>query len=116
MCLWGRIECSYATGGYHAENVQAMFPLAGNEYVLPVEMPAVRHIFACADMAFVSEAQVDVSLMPEIYKFSQLEGLYLNQLRQGNSPWAFSYTLISCAIVFFYSNMITLGVVHKVCH
>lgn len=25
----------YASGGYHAENVQAMFPLAGNEYVLP---------------------------------------------------------------------------------
>lgn len=87
----------YATRGYHAENVQAMFPLGGHEYILPVEMPAVRHISACADVAFVSEAQVYVSLMPEFYKFLQLEGLYLNQLRRGNSPWAFPYTLISCA-------------------
>jgi len=67
-----------ATGGYHTENVQAMFPLAVNEYVLPIEIPAVRHISACADMAFVSEAQVNVSLLPKIYKFLQLEGLYLS--------------------------------------
>lgn len=86
-----------AIRGDHAENIQPVLPLGGNEYLLPVEMPAVRHISACAYMALVSETQVYISLLPEFYKFLQLECLYLDQLRRGDTPWAFSYTLISCA-------------------
>ncbi len=81
----------------HSEYVEPFLLQGWHKNIFIVKLPAVGHIAACADMAFVSEVKVDGTDAPQFYKFLQLSAFELHQLRRGLVPWAFSYTLISCA-------------------
>lgn len=80
----------------HAEQIKPMFVSGRDEHFFIFEMPSVWHIPAGADMALVSETKINKACLPKFYKFLQLELLEFKQLRRGLSPWAFSYSLISC--------------------
>lgn len=82
---------------HHTEDIETLLLLYRYADILFGELPSVRHISTCAYMALVSEPKVYMSCFPKIYKFLQLEDLELHQLRRGRLPWAFPYTLISCA-------------------
>lgn len=83
--------------GRHAEYVEAGYLLGRDVDILLTELPAVRHIAFGADMALVGIEKVYPSFGGLLFKFLQLLGLVLVELRRGFSPWAFPYTLISCA-------------------
>ena len=83
--------------GCHAEYVEAGYLLGWDVDVLSAELPSVRHIAFGADMALVGVEEVYPSFGCLLFKFLQLLGLVLVELRRGFSPWAFPYTLISCA-------------------
>ena len=83
--------------GCHAEYVEAGYLLGRDVDVLSAELPAVRHIALGADMALVGVEEVYPPFGGLLFKFLQLLGLVLVELRRGFSPWAFPYTLISCA-------------------
>ena len=83
--------------GRHAEYVEAGYLLRRDVDILPTELPAVRHVAFGADMALVGIEKVYPSFSGLLFKFLQLLGLVLVELRRGFSPWAFPYTLISCA-------------------
>ena len=83
--------------GRHAEYVEAGYLLGWDVDVLPTELPAVRHVALGADMALICIEEVYPSFGGLLFKFLQLLGLVLVELRRGFSPWAFPYTLISCA-------------------
>ena len=89
-----------AVAGDCSEDVEPLLLLGRDKDVLVVELPAIRNIAVRADVALVSEVQIDEAPSPQRVKFLQLKGFQLNQLRRGFSPWAFSYTLISCANKF----------------
>lgn len=82
---------------YHAENIEPCGFHGRHKDVLLGELPAVRDISLCAYMALVSEVKVNESLITKIFKFLQLLALDRIELRRGCYPWAFGYTLISCA-------------------
>ena len=82
---------------HHAEDIEPLLLLYRNADILFGELPSVRHISACAYMALVSEPKVYIACSPKICKFLQLKDLKVDQLRRGSFPWAFPYTLISCA-------------------
>jgi hypothetical protein len=81
----------------HSEDVEPCASLRCNAYILPRQLPAVRNIPFGADMALISIVQGNTSFTLLPFKFLQLFILILVKLRRGYSPWAFSYTLISCA-------------------
>ena len=81
----------------HAENIESGGFHGRHKDILSGELPAIRDISLCADMAFVSEVKVNESLITEIFKFLQLLTLNRIELRRGCHPWAFGDTLISCA-------------------
>ena len=83
--------------GYHAENIEPCGFHGRHKDILSGELPAVRDIFLCAYVAFVSEVKVNESLITKIFKFLQLLALDRIELRRGCYPWAFGDTLISCA-------------------
>ena len=83
--------------GCHAEYIEAGYLLRRDVDILSTELPAVRHIAFGADMALVGVEEVYPSFGGLLFKFLQLLGLVLVELRRGFSPWAFPYTLISCA-------------------
>ena len=83
--------------GCHAEYVEAGYLLGRDVDVLSTKLPAVRHVAIGADMALVGVEEVYPSFGGLPFKFLQLLGLVLVELRRGFSPWAFPYTLISCA-------------------
>ena len=82
---------------HHAEDIEPLLLLYRHADILFGELPSVWHISTCAYMALVSEPKVYISSFPKIYKFLQLKDLKVYQLRRGSLPWAFPYTLISCA-------------------
>lgn len=83
--------------GYHTEDVEPCNPLGRDEYVLSFQLPSVWHIAFRAGMAFVGIVERDTPVTCLTFKFLQLPNLMLVELRRGYSPWAFPYTLISCA-------------------
>ena len=82
---------------YHAEDVDPLCLLGWNIHVFVTELPAVRHIAFGAHMAFIGVIEVYLAVYVQMFKFLQLLGLMRIELRRGYSPWAFSYSLISCA-------------------
>lgn len=82
---------------YHAENIESGGFHGRHKDILSGELPAIRDISLCADMAFVSEVKVNEPLITKIFKFLQLLALNRIELRRGCYPWAFGDTLISCA-------------------
>ena len=66
-------------------------------YILSCKLPSIRHITFCTDMGFITIEKTDFSFSIKYFKFLQLRGFVLIELRRGNSPWTFPYTSISCA-------------------
>ena len=81
----------------HAEYIEAGYFLGRDVDVLSRELPSVGDIALGANMALVGIVEVYPSVISLSFKFLQLLGLVLVELRRGFSPWAFPYTLISCA-------------------
>lgn len=81
----------------HSENVEPCASLRGNAYILPRQLPTVGNISFGTNMALIGIIQGNTPITFLLFKFLQLFVLVLVKLRRGNSPWAFSYTLISCA-------------------
>ena len=81
----------------HSEDVESGYLLGRDVDILSLELPAVGDIALGADMALVGIVEVYPSVISLSFKFLQLLGLVLVELRRGFSPWAFPYTLISCA-------------------
>ena len=81
----------------HAENVEPCNLLGRDKDVLAPELPPIGHVSFCADVAFVGVVEVYLPVFGLPFKFLQLLDLVFVELRRGFSPWAFSYTLISCA-------------------
>lgn len=82
---------------YHTEDVDPLCLLGWDIHVFVTELPAVRHIAFGAHMAFIGIIEVYLAACVQLFKFLQLLGLIRIELRRGYSPWAFSYSLISCA-------------------
>ena len=82
---------------YHSKNIETCHSLGGDVNIFPSQLPAVRDISFCASVAFVSIIEPDASFIRLSLKFLQLLDLVFIELRRGDSPWAFSYSLISCA-------------------
>ena len=83
--------------GCHSEDVEPGNLLGRDEDILTTELPAVRHVAFRADVALIGIEEVYHSFFCLLFKFLQLLGLVFVELRRGLSPWAFPYTLISCA-------------------
>ena len=83
--------------GCHSENVEPCNLLGRDEDILPTELPAVGHISFRTDVALISIEDVYFSVCGFLFKFLQLLDLVFVELRRGFTPWAFPYTLISCA-------------------
>jgi hypothetical protein len=81
----------------HSENVEPCTFLRWNAHILPRQLPAVRYISLGADMALIGIIKCNTTFTFLLFKFLQLFAFVLVKLRRGYSPWAFSYTLISCA-------------------
>ena len=82
---------------YHSKNIETCYSLGGYVNIFPSQLPAVRDISFCANVTFVSIIEPDASFIRLFLKFLQLLDLVFIELRRGDSPWAFSYSLISCA-------------------
>ena len=82
---------------YHAEDVDPLCLLGRDIHIFVTELPAVRHIAFGAYMTFIGIIEVYFAVSVQLFKFLQLLGLIRIELRRGYSPWAFSYSLISCA-------------------
>ena len=81
----------------HAEDVEAGYPLRGDIDVLAGQLPSIRYVSLRADVALVGVVEFDAAFGGLKFKFLQLPGLVVVELRRGLPPWAFPYTLISCA-------------------
>mgnify|MGYP007056183322 CR=1 FL=1 len=83
--------------GYHTKDIEPCNSLGGNKDIFSFQLPPVWHIPFRTGMALVGVVERDTPLTCLIFKFLQLLDLVLVELRRGYSPWAFPYTLISCA-------------------
>ena len=83
--------------GNHPEDVQPCNPLGRDEHVFSRQMPSVGDIALRTDMALIGKEESYAPFFCLLFKFLQLLRLILVELRRGDSPWAFPYTLISCA-------------------
>ena len=82
---------------YHAEDVDSLCLLGRDIHIFVTELPAVRHIAFGAYMTFIGIIEVYFAVSVQMFKFLQLLALIRIELRRGYSPWAFPYSLISCA-------------------
>lgn len=82
---------------YHAKDVDSLCLLRRDIHIFVTELPTVRHIAFCAYMTFIGIIEVYFAVSVQMFKFLQLLALIRIELRRGYSPWAFSYSLISCA-------------------
>ena len=83
--------------GNHPEDIQSGRFLRRNEDIFILELPSVRYITGGAYVALICIIEINFSSRIKIFKFLQLLFLVFIELRRGTSPWAFSYSLISCA-------------------
>ena len=81
----------------HSEDVEPCASLRCNAHILTGQLPTIGNISLRTYMALISIVQGNTSLTFLLFKFLQLLIFVLVELRRGDSPWAFSYTLISCA-------------------
>ena len=82
---------------YHAEDVDSLCLWGMDIHIFVTELPAVRHIAFGAYMTFIGIIEVYFSVSVQMFKFLQLLALVRIELWRGYSPWAFPYSLISCA-------------------
>ena len=83
--------------GYHYKDVEPRNPLGGNKHILPLQLPSVWDIPFRTRMALIGIVERDAPFFGLTFKFLQLLNRISVELRRGCSPWAFPYTLISCA-------------------
>ena len=81
----------------HPEDVKSCGSLGYDAYLLSGQLPTVGDIPFSANMALIRIVEGNTSLTFLLFKFLQLLALVCIELRRGCSPWAFPYTLISCA-------------------
>ena len=82
---------------YHSEDIEPMCLQGRDMNILITKLPSVGNIPFGTDMTFIGKEKIDLTISFLSLKFLQLLCLVLIELRRGNSPWAFSYSLISCA-------------------
>jgi hypothetical protein len=82
---------------YHSKDVESVCLQRRDIDILVTKLPSVRNIPFGTDMTLIGKVQINLTVSFLLFKFLQLFGLILIKLRRGNSPWAFSYSLISCA-------------------
>ncbi len=81
----------------HAEYVDTRYLLGRDMDFLSRKLPSVWDVAFRADVALVRIVEAYPSVIRLSFKFLQLLGPVLVELRRGDSPRAFPYTLISCA-------------------
>lgn len=81
---------------YHSEDVESVRLQRRDIDIFVAKLPSVGNIPFGTDVTFIGKVQIDLTVSFQLFKFLQLLGLVLIKLRRGNSPWAFSYSLISC--------------------
>ena len=81
----------------HSKDIESCHPLGGDVNILPLQLPTVRDISFSTSVALISIIEPDTSFRRFTFKFLQLLDFVFIELRRGYSPWAFSYSLISCA-------------------
>lgn len=81
----------------HSKYVETCHPLRRHINILPSQLPAVRDISFSTSVALIGIIEPYASIRRLAFKFLQLLDLVFIELRRGYSPWAFSYSLISCA-------------------
>ena len=96
----GSKPMEFIISAYKSEKIQASSLSGRNEYVLILELPAIRYIPLCTDMAFISEEKVYMPFIAQYFKFFQLFFLVLIALRVGRTLWTKPYSFISRTNVF----------------
>ena len=81
----------------HSKDIESCHPLGGDINILPLQLPTVRGISFSTSVALISIIEPNTSFRRFTFKFLQLLDFVFIELRRGYSPWAFSYSLISCA-------------------
>ena len=81
----------------HSKVIESCNPLRGDINILPLQLPTVRDISFSTSVALISIIESNTSFRRLTFKFLQLLDFVFIELRRGYSPWAFSYSLISCA-------------------
>ena len=80
----------------HSKDIESCHPLRGDINILPLQLPTVRDISFSTSVALISIIESNTSFRRLTFKFLQLLDFVFIELRRGYSPWAFSYSLISC--------------------
>ena len=83
----------------HTENIEPEAPFRWDIYILSTELPAIRHITFCTNVAFISVVKINGAGNSLLFEFLQLLGLIRIELRRGLTLRTFSYTSISRANV-----------------
>ena len=81
----------------HSKDIEPCCYLGWNVYFLSGQLPTVGNVSLGTDVALISIIEGNSPFTFLFFKFLQLLVLIIIELRRGNSLWAFSYTLISCA-------------------
>lgn len=80
----------------HPEDILPWGSLGWNVYLLPGQLPAVGDI-PLTDVALIGIVKINIPFTSLPFKLLQLLQFVIIELRRGNPPWVFPYTLISCA-------------------
>ena len=81
----------------HSKDIESCHPLGGDINILPLQLPTVRDISFSTSVVLICIIEPNTSFRRFTFKFLQLLDFVFIELRRGYSPWAFSYSLISCA-------------------
>ena len=82
--------------GNHAKDVKSCSFPGWNIDILIFELPSVGYITICTHMTSISIVKFYLTLTVKAFKLLQLLFFIWVELRWGFTPWAFSYSLISC--------------------
>lgn len=82
---------------YHSKDIQTCNPLGRNINILSRQLPTVRNVSFRTSVTLIGIIEPYASFRRLIFKFLRLIDLICIELRRGYSPWAFSYSLISCS-------------------
>ena len=85
------------TAVYHSKDIEPVRLQRRDIDILVTKLPSVRNIPFGTDMTLIGKVQINSTVSFLLFKFLQLFCLILIKLRREDSPWAFSYSLISCA-------------------
>jgi hypothetical protein len=79
----------------HSEDIEPFGSFRRDIYVFSGELPSIRNISFCADMGLIAIEGIDLPFGEKCFKFLQLLGLILIELRPGCTLGTFPYTSIS---------------------